>query len=145
MTEEVVRTKRLEVVDDEGLVRITAGVGDNGMALLGITDQNEFPRASLSVDPDGFASLSLNDENGTNLVTISIRPVGTGLQIAEPTSDGSVARITLHVGAENGRASLSISDRREELRATVMVDPDGRPTFLALDEEGNVVDGIGQE
>ena len=147
MTEDVLRTKRLEVVDDEGAVRIIAGAGGDGDALLGITDRDGNPRVSLSVGADGMASLFLNDDNGRPLVTLSIRPAGMGLQVVEPSNEAggeSVTRISLIVGSDNRGAALTINDANEEPRASVVVRPDGRPAFIAQDEDGNIVDGIGQ-
>jgi hypothetical protein len=44
---DVLRTKRLEIVDDEGKVRAALGTGEEGVASLSIFDQSERLRVSL--------------------------------------------------------------------------------------------------
>jgi hypothetical protein len=145
MTEDVLRTKRLEVVDDQGIVRIMAGTGEQGTAVLGISDQNQNPRAMLSVNADGTSSVTLNDDTGTPLVSLSVRPEGQSLQISEPTTDGSVARITLNIRRDSKRAALTITDDDGEPRAMVMVREDGKPAFIALEEDGSIAQTMTQE
>ena len=146
MTEEVVRTKRLEVVDDEGHVRIVAEVGERGDALLEIADPSQVPRASLSVEQDGMAALSLNDEAGRRLITLAIRPDSLGLLVREPAPDSEpTVRISLQARADGTRASLNLNDAKGEPRAIMMVVRDGRSMFFVVDEDGDIHQEMEQE
>ena len=63
---EVLRTKRLEIVDDEGKVRAVLGTNEAGVTSLSVFDQSERLRASLDASevPEQMNGLGIFDTNG---------------------------------------------------------------------------------
>jgi hypothetical protein len=62
---EVVRTKRLEIVDDEGNVRAVLGTDEAGVTSVSVFDQSERLRASLHASevPEQMNGLGIFDAN----------------------------------------------------------------------------------
>src|ERR671920_2353193 len=63
---DVLRTKRLEIVDDEGKVRAVLGTNEDGVTSLSVFDQSQRVRASLEAGeiPEQGSGLSVFDTNG---------------------------------------------------------------------------------
>src|ERR687890_438990 len=63
---DVLRTKRLELVDDEGKARAVLGTNEQGVTSLAIFDQSERLRASLDASevPEQMNGLGIFDTNG---------------------------------------------------------------------------------
>ncbi len=63
---EVLRTKRLEIVDDEGKVRAVLATGENRITSLSLFDQSATLRASLDASdaPEQMNGLGVFDTNG---------------------------------------------------------------------------------
>ena len=63
---DVLRTKRLELVDDEGKVRAVLGTNEDGVTSLSVFDQSQRVRASLEAGeiPEQGSGLSVFDTNG---------------------------------------------------------------------------------
>jgi hypothetical protein len=64
---EVLRARRIEVVDTAGRLRIALGVASDGSPGLGFWDTTGRVRIALVVDPDGSPGLSLHDAAGRAL------------------------------------------------------------------------------
>ncbi len=64
---EVLRARRLEVVDTAGRVRAALGMASDGSSALGLWDATGRVRIAIVVDPDGSPGLSLHDAAGRAL------------------------------------------------------------------------------
>ena len=74
---EVLRTKRLEIVDDEGKARAVLGTDEQGVTSLAIFDQSERLRASLDAGevPEQMNGLGIFDTNGRLQIAMSAHTV----------------------------------------------------------------------
>ncbi len=124
-TQDVVRAKRFEVVDDNGKTRGVFEVVPDGKARLmlfdedgntrgtfavarngvvvGLFDGNGKTRASLGVTPDGASSLSLSDKHQKPRMSLSLLP--------------------------DGKSGMVITDGDGKARVKLAVQPDGTPVF----------------
>jgi hypothetical protein len=92
---DVVRARRLEVVDAAGKTRAGLSLGPDGGPRLLLFDASEKPRATLSVDSKGSPRLLLSGEAGKTRASLSVGP------------DGS-PRLFLFDASEKLRASLGV-------------------------------------
>ena len=131
-TEEVLRAKRLEIVDDEGRIRASLGTREEGIGGLAVFDASGRRRIALEAgEVDGQGSgLSLLDTNGkTRAVVYAHNDPKKGTAVYLGGEDGT-ARATLALD-ESGQAFLSVSAGEKNRQITVAVDSDGgaRLTF----------------
>jgi hypothetical protein len=119
---EVVRTKRLEIVDDEGKVRAVLGTDEAGVTSLSVFDQSERLRASLDASevPEQMNGLGFFDTNG-------------GLQIA----------MGAYAISEKG-SGLFFNDTNGKHRGGLGVYEDGQAQLLPGDPYGLDADNDGQ-
>lgn len=134
MSEDVVRTKRLELVDDEGEVRAVMGAesGDNvGLSLFG---SNGADRLSLGIHPDGSATLALQDEEGRERIKFSASSSGPVINIKDEEGN---PRAQLQVQS-NGDSHLMLVDQNQKPRLTIgqIGSKSGAPFITFDDEEG---------
>jgi hypothetical protein len=133
---DVLRTRRLEIVDDDGKVRAVLGMDEQGVTSLSVFDQSERLRASLDASEvdEQMNGLGVFDTNGKLQISMGARTnsdKGCGLYCNGPNGE---SRGGLGV-YEDGHAVLSISaagkDRPIKLGAT-----NTRDLFLVLSDEG---------
>jgi hypothetical protein len=205
---EVLRAKRLEIVDDEGKFRAALGTDEKGIASLSLFDASgrlrssldaeEIPghlsglalydtngnlRASVGVDndPEKGSSLTLYDMEGKSRVGVGLQTGGqAGLGISAGKKDRAVKiaamddgnvylmlsgedapMVGLTLSEEEGKdpsadlmltdkdtragggisgrrsgPSVKLIDRREKVRASFELGPNGQPGLYTFDEEG---------
>jgi hypothetical protein len=133
---DVLRTRRLEVVDDEGRVRAVLGTNEWGFTSLSIFDQSERLRTSLDASEvdEQMNGLSVVDANGRLQISIGAHAIskkGCGFYCNDP-NDENRGGFGMY---EDGSAVLSISaagkDRHIKMAATST-----RDLFLVLSDEG---------
>jgi hypothetical protein len=80
--EERVKTRAVEVVDEQGRGRVVLEVTGDGAPELILCDVNNRPRARLTVDQDGEGPwLILTDVNGRDRVELNVTGDGPGLRL----------------------------------------------------------------
>jgi hypothetical protein len=110
---EVVQTKRLELVDEEGMRRAVLGLGTEGEPALELYDDNGELRVGLSLMAEGGPNLLLWDGK--------ITPPRAGLALLP-----------------NGSPSLELADQEGKLRLVFGVGTSGEPVLGFFDREGNL-------
>jgi len=118
---EVLRTKRLEIVDDERKVRAALGTDEAGVTSLSIFDQSGRLRASLDASeiPEQANGLALFDTNGRLQVAMGASAVNVnegGLKCYDPNGEDR-AGLTMH---KEG-SGLFFNDTKGEPRAGLNV------------------------
>ena len=103
---QVLRTKRLEIVDDEGKTRAVLGTDEQGVTSLAIFDQSERLRASLDASevPEQMNGLGIFDTNGRLQVALgawAISEKGSRLSFNGPDGES--------------RAGLSVDEKSSSL------------------------------
>ena len=111
-TPDVLKLRRLVIVDEAGKERISATAYPGVASALTLTDSNGKPRIALSTTPDGKATIGHIDENGKTRFSSSTDP--------------------------NGVAGFSISDANEDMRISVSTSPGGTASILIIDSSGEV-------
>lgn len=121
--DEVVRTKRVEIVDDEGVTRASLGVSDfggteGGLVQLNLNDSRGIPRVSILVDEEEDAAtpaIALTDSSGKLRGSISLVP-------------------------DDENAFFALRDQEGRTRMTVRLLETGDPVIDFRDEEGNLTE-----
>lgn len=170
MSEDVLRAKRFELVDDNGTVRgglevdesSTAyvhlrGVGgtggvrvaatEDGTAMITLRDEQDRVRGSLAyrstttTHAPGSLGLVFADENGRERIQIGISDIGDPNVTLYNQAGGEVATLST---ADGDTPALVLSDNQGRPRIGVHVSSDGTPILSILDEHGqNVLGGEG--
>lgn len=115
-THDVIRARRFELVDEGGTIR-----------------------AVLSAEPGLAWGLAIADEDGNAVASVGLNP-RTGepfvmLQDAH-TEAGIMATIGSPDARQHVRCAVSLSDDKGQERIMLMLDEDGNPSILSLDENG---------
>jgi hypothetical protein len=113
VTQEVVRTKNLQIVDDDGILR----------ASLEIKEADTF---------EGNPMLTLFDEGGNARAILSLFAGNPGLWLNG--EDGNF-RASLYLAA--GKPVLNFWDDNGNIRTELYLNEGGAPTFRMKDEDGN--------
>jgi hypothetical protein len=136
LTEDTIRTKRIELVDDGGEIRALLDADPSGSGAVGINlfDSGGNPRVSLAIAEDDTPTFSLHDESGTLRVWISSGPDGQGIRMCD---DKGAPRLQLQLD-QSGGADLLMLDQSGANRVVVsqMGDRGGAPILLFKDENG---------
>lgn len=132
MTEEVIRAKRFELVDDNDKIRALIDTGQKEHVALSFFGKDEQERATVGVMPDGFASFVLQDENGTEIIkaTTGSGPSDSVIVIKD---ENEQSRIQAGVSKDGGTA-LSLTDKDGNVRVQISVDSEGIPTLTLNDQ-----------
>lgn len=165
---EVLRAKRLEIVDDEGKVRASLGTLENGVGELALRDASGRVRAVLEVGeiPGEASGLRVFDTNGRARVGLFAYNDPRKGAVVQVNDEKETARATLALD-EGGQALLGVGAGEKNRKITAVVGPDGAarltftgegpmiglgsfdedrasPTLILTDEKGNggmVLDG----
>jgi len=90
MTDEVVKTSRLELTDKNGRTRAVLTCDDrSGAPTLAFLDAAGVTRAVLGISWNDMPQVQLNADDGTARVALVARPEGTGMIVV---SDGSESK-----------------------------------------------------
>ncbi len=136
---DLVRTKELQIVDDEGAVFATLCLDEHG-PLLALYDEKGKARAKLSVAEDG-PRLSLNDENGNSrvdlygiadLMTLSIRDEGVVPRVMVSFLDEP--SVTLF--DEHAKAGLTLGMNEDGPALVLFGEEDDKPCVVLGMEDG---------
>jgi hypothetical protein len=138
----VVRAERFEVVDKDGKLRATLGIGAEGATGLVLpdglvlTDKNGQPRASLGLAADGAPGLMLYDPGLRYRVALDVAPDGAPA-LALAGKEGRT-RAELILPTEGG-PGLVLYDPGLHPRMTLDVSADGTPSVLLVGKDGTVL------
>ena len=108
--QETLRTRRLEVVDASGRVRVEVAATDKGTALT-VLDTAGVPRATLSDDEDGTALYLRDGEGVTRVGVAQFAHGGGGFALHGPGAKGAAV---LYL---KGDGSLTFYDEGGQVRA----------------------------
>jgi hypothetical protein len=109
--EKIIRTERLELVDQRGQV-----VGHFGLR------------------SDGTPNLSLYDKQGAVALSCGVNPDGNPLLLVQGPGG---SKLLLGVGAD-GDPTLSLQDKKDHPRIALRLAADGSPMLAFLDEHGRI-------
>ncbi len=151
---EVLRTKRLEIVDDEGKVRAALGTDEAGVTSLSIFDQSSRLRVSLDASEISEQANGLFDTNGRLQVAMGASAVNVhegGLNCYGPNGEDRVGLAMHKEGSslyfndtndqpragfgvyEDGQAGLSISAAQKDRHIKMAAWKDGDLTLMLTD------------
>jgi hypothetical protein len=135
VTEERIRARRIELVDDEGNVRMILGGGKRGEhgPRVDLYDENGKWRASLGLTDIGDAVLGFYDEDGKRRAGVGASSEGTSELLLSDAS-GVRAGIGVYPG---GAATLDIYDGSGNRRALLRADSNGQTGMHFFDENDN--------
>jgi hypothetical protein len=150
---EVVRAKRLEIVDDEGKVRAVLGTDEQGVVSLSIFDASGRLRASLNAEenPEKASGLGVFDTNGKLRAAVGMgNDPGNGPFFSLYDTDG-IPRVLLGMDSDPGKGSyLALLDTEGNHRAVVSLAAGGqaglrfsagqkdRAIGISAEDEGNL-------
>ncbi len=165
MTEEVVRAKRFELIDDNEDIRGGMEVTERGTVRMYLGLSNQSPGVELDVEENGTANIILRDERERVRSRLSYRsleaeagPGSVGLLFSDgnkdraqlgvdPVLENPTMAMYDHEGNEmvsiavtrTSGTALTISDKQGRPRAALVLTPDGIPRLVLLDKEGRSV------
>jgi hypothetical protein len=124
-TADVLRTKRLEIVDDEGKVRAALGTDEAGVTSLSLFDQSQRLRARLDASevPEQMNGLGIFDTNGRLQVALgawAISEKGSRLYFNGPDGESHAG-----LSVDEKSSSLYCCDTNGENRSGFGVYEDG--------------------
>jgi hypothetical protein len=128
MTEDVVRTRRLEVVDHEDRPRIVAEVAGDGSAIVAVSDAYGRSRARIHVEAEGVSMICVNHPTNDLVVYLGSQGDSGGVNIVRGLESDRTIRASLSLGDERA-ASLVIGDKDGQPRVLLKVDEDGTTTI----------------
>jgi hypothetical protein len=127
---EEIRAKKFVLEDENGKMRATLAMAENG-PMLSLSDENGKIRAALKV-ADGKPSLSLHDVDGKERASLMVGTLGPYLTLYD---ENDMLRADLSVG--KGSSNLSLSDENGKERAVIgMFD---EPDLVLFDENGELI------
>ena len=134
MTEEVVRAKRFELVNEEGEIRAILGTGPDDTVGITLLGQGESDRLSLGTHSDGSSTIALQDEEGRERVKLSAGVSGPVVNIKDENGN---PRVQLQV-RKNGSSELILLDQNQTTRfiVTQVGGAGGDPLIALSDEKG---------
>jgi hypothetical protein len=136
VTQETVRTKNLQIVDDDGNVRASINIKEantaEGNPMLTLFDKGGNERAILSLFA-GNPGLWLNDENGKLRANLSL---AAGKPVLNFMDEGTDIRTELYLN-EGGDPTFHMRDEDGTARTELYLNEGGAPTFRMNDENGN--------
>lgn len=92
MTDEILRTERLELVDRHGRVRMVATCdADSGAPSLSLYDASGEPRVTVSISWDELPTVQLTGRDGKARAAIVVRPDDQGLLVVADAAGKSTA------------------------------------------------------
>jgi hypothetical protein len=140
---EVLRAKRLEIVDDEGKVRAVLGTREEGIGVVSVYDQSGRVRASLEAGeiPEQASGLSVFDTNGKPRAVVSMDndPDRGSALILLDTEGKQRAVVSLK---EGGQAGLRFSAGQKNRAISISAGDDGK-LYLMLSGEGAPMVALG--
>jgi hypothetical protein len=132
LTADVVRTKRVEVVDERGKVRAELRTMADGSPALLLGGTDDGGRVYLTVTADGVPRLRLADKDGKPRADLDVSEDGSpGLALED--KDGRRANLVV----TRDEAALGIVDGDGTLRAALSVS-EGSPLLVVKDKEGKL-------
>ncbi|MBN2592078.1 MAG: hypothetical protein JXA81_01120 [Sedimentisphaerales bacterium] len=127
---EEIRAKKFVLEDENGKIRATLAMTENG-PMLSLSDENGKTRAAMRV-AEGKPSLSLHDVNGKERASLMVGTLGPYLTLYD---ENDKLRADLSVGKDS--SSLSLSDENGKERAVIgMFD---EPDLFLFDENGEII------
>ena len=131
----MVKARDFAVIDNEGRIRATLGMGPTG-PVLEFSGESGKLRVLLGMDK-GIPALVLGDEHGNDRIMLHVNPVGPCLALLD-----SNMKIQAQLqGDVAGGAMLAFFDENQKSRITIsQIGP--LPVIVVRDENGNAVFSI---
>lgn len=135
---EVVKAKEFQIVDDEGVARITIGLDKDGNSTMKFLDNNQKVRVSVGASKNGPASISLADSDGETRVLSMVAESGSSYLFMYDrqgvtrvqVETGSADITTVILGGKNKKplikASIDSSDSTYEQGSLSLYDSKGK-------------------
>jgi hypothetical protein len=140
---EVLRAKRLEILDDEGKVRAVLGTDEKGIASLSVFDASGRLRSSLDAEeiPGEASGLGVFDTNGNLRVAVGMEndPDKSSYLILLDTEGRHRAVVNLETG---GQAGLRFSAGQKDRAIGIAAEDEGN-LLLTLSEKEIPMVGLG--
>jgi hypothetical protein len=140
---DVLRTKRLEIVDDEGKVCAMLGTNEEGVTSLSVFDQSARLRASLDAGeiPEQGSGLSVFDTNGKPRAVVGMDndPEQSCFFTLLDADGGHRAVVSFRTDSQAG---LRFSSGQKN-RAIAMAAGDEGNLYLMLSDEGTLMASLG--
>lgn len=138
-TTDLVRTRAIEVVDDKGVVRVSATTGENGSAAISLIDPEARVRASLATLADGSSLLGLYD--ATQHLRAGVTQMSEGYTALVFYDSEGRGLANIGQGAD-GNVHVTLFDRRARPRFVVALTPEDDAGAVLLDAAGKVLWGV---
>ena len=138
MTEDLVRARRFELVDDQERPRAALHMED-GQPILTLADEDGSARVQVAINREGNATLRVRDAAGQERLQIAAMEDGTGVVLTDSTG-------TIHASliiSENGEVLVSAQEHGQN-RAIGSVVPGGTIVLGLWDAEGKKTHGFSQ-
>lgn len=140
MSEDVVRAKRFELVNDEGTVQAALQSSGGNAASLDFYEDGEIHRAGFGVTQTGNATLTLRGHDETIYARIGIERDGRQSAFSLRDSRGN-QRLQLAI-EDDGTVGISVIDGEKRNRAQLALQTNGYIAFSIFDEDGNLVSEV---
>jgi hypothetical protein len=138
VTEDLIRARRFELVDDQERPRAALHMED-GQPILTLADEDGSARVQVAINREGNATLRVRDAAGQERIQIAAMEDGTGFVLTDSTGAIHVSLLI----TENGEVLVSAQEH-EQNRAIGYVVPGGTIMLGLWDAEGNQTHGFGQ-
>jgi hypothetical protein len=119
--EDVLKVRRLEVVDQNDVPRAVLEILDNGMPSIALIDDHGVFRSLLFLSDDGSPTLVMEDHP----------------RLALMDQNGDVRAIQ-HLDSD-GQPVISLSDATGQVRSELRLGEDGSPSLRLFDDDGEVL------
>ena len=134
MPDDVIRTKRLDLVDDAGQTRASLSTG-GGETSLTFLNREGHPALGIGVNDDvGTPGASMFDERGTVRVFVDLDADGSPAAVLYDIA--GEPRMALGVG-EDGASAIDFTGPFGESRITLEFDEIGQPGLVIMDGSGS--------
>jgi hypothetical protein len=119
--EDVLKVRRLELVDQNGVPRAMIEMLDNGMPSIVLIDDRGVFRSLLFLSDDGSPNLVMVDSPRFALM-----------------DQNNEIRAAQHLNSD-GQPAFSLSDSTGQVRSEIRLGQDGSPSIRLFDDEGEVL------
>jgi hypothetical protein len=138
----VLRTERLEVVDEAGKCMAAIGSGEDQLVGLTLYDKFEKVRMRLRIRENNCPQITIHDSGGYQRIRIFINKNNElKIQFCDISGD-ALLKLALD---EDGQSLIELRDEDEETKIALLVDKNGKGVAAVFNDEGNVIGSLPKE
>lgn len=137
-TTEVIKTKRLEIVDDEGESRAVLGKDDDQLIGLTLYDQT-IERLKLKVRPNGNPEVILYDSDGKLRLKLFVNKRGEPKILLSDGYDNNIVKLAV---SEDDESILELRDGVGDSRVALFVDDKGIGRITVFNDKGSLTGSL---